>query len=109
MRTTVLMVAVLLAACAENRYHWNLSHQHLAPNASKPPAADIEELTRLVSERCPRPILGVAYQWEGRRRGEVTLSRHTQVKKHWTTTVLITFTRTAVIGASLGAQVCLIP
>ena len=43
------------------------------PNASKLPSADIEDITRLVSERSLQPILGVAYQREGRRRGEVTV------------------------------------
>lgn len=73
MRTPVIMIAVLLSACAGNRYHWNLSHQHLMPNASKLPPADIEEITRLVSERSLQPILGIAYQPAGKRRGEVTV------------------------------------
>jgi len=43
------------------------------PNASKLPPADIVQITRLVSERSWQPILGIAYQRAGRRRGEVTV------------------------------------
>src|SRR5262245_19575345 len=71
MRTTVLMVAVLLAACAGNRYQWNLSHQHLMPNASKLPREDIEEITRLVSVKSGQPILAIARTRNGRRGDEV--------------------------------------
>jgi len=43
------------------------------PNASKLPPGDIDEITRLVSERSGQPTLGIAYQCAGRRRGEVTV------------------------------------
>jgi hypothetical protein len=67
------MIALLLSACAGHRYNWNLSHQHLMPHASRLPPADIEEITRLVSDRSLQPIFGIAYQIAGRRRGEVTV------------------------------------
>jgi hypothetical protein len=43
------------------------------PNASKLPPADIEEITRLVSEKSGQPILGIALQRKGRYAGEVTV------------------------------------
>lgn len=73
MRGAAIIVAILLTACAVDRYRWNLAHQHLMPNASKLPAADIKEITRLVSEKSPQPILGIALQRKGRRAGEVTV------------------------------------
>ena len=73
MRSAAIIVALFLSACAADRYRWNLAHQHLMPNASKLPRADIEEITRLVSQASLQPILGIAYQPTGRRRGEVTV------------------------------------
>jgi len=43
------------------------------PNASKLPHADIEEITRLVSEKSPQPILGIARRRTGPHAGEVTV------------------------------------
>jgi hypothetical protein len=73
MRVAAIVVAVLLSACAGDRYQWNLAHQHLMPNASKLPRADIEEITRLVSEKSPQPILGISRRRSGSHAGEVTV------------------------------------
>jgi hypothetical protein len=73
MRSAVIMVAILLGACAADRYRWNLAHEHLMPNASKLPRGDIEEITRLVSDKSGQPILGISLQRSGRRAGEVTV------------------------------------
>jgi len=73
MRGAAVFLAVLLSACAGDRYHWNLAHQQLMPNASKLPRADIEEITRLVSEKSPQPILGIARRRSGPHVGEVTV------------------------------------
>ena len=69
MRWVAVVVAVLLTACAADRYRWNMAHQHLMPNASKLPRADIEEITRLVSKKSLQPILGIARY----RNGEVAV------------------------------------
>jgi hypothetical protein len=73
MRNAAIIVALFLSACAADRYRWNLAHQHLMPNASKLSRSDIEEITRLVSEKSGQPILGIALQQKGRRAGEVTV------------------------------------
>src|SRR5438067_8631939 len=73
MRVAAIVLAVLLSACAGDRCQWNLAHQHLMPNASKLPHADIEEITRLVSEKSPQPILGIARRRSGPHAGEVTV------------------------------------
>ncbi len=72
-RSAVVVIAVLLSACAGDRYRWNLSHQQLMPNARKLPRVDIEEITRLVSEKSPQPILGIARRRSGLHAGEVTV------------------------------------
>src|SRR6185312_17565012 len=57
LRPLAISVAFLtFTACAQQRYEWNLSHQHLSPRMQKMPAADIREITRLVSERSAPPI-----------------------------------------------------
>jgi hypothetical protein len=73
MRSAVIMIAILLSACAGDRYRWNLAHQQLMPNASKLPRADIEEITRLVSQRSPQPILGISRRRSGPHAGQVTV------------------------------------
>ncbi len=73
MRCAAIVVALLLTACAADRYRWNLAHQHLMPNATKLPPADIEEITRLVSEKSSQPILGVSRRRSGPHAGEVTV------------------------------------
>ena len=73
MRCAAIVVALLLTACAADRYRWNLAHQYLMPNPTKLPPADIEEIARLVSEKSPQPILGVS-RWRSRpHAGEVTV------------------------------------
>ena len=73
MRVAAIVVAVLLSACAGDRYQWNLAHQRVMPNASKLPRADIEEITRLVSEKSPQPILGISHRRSGPHAGDVTV------------------------------------
>ena len=73
MRLVGIAILVLLSGCAADRYRWNLAHQHLMPNASKLPAADIEEITRLVSGKSVQPILGIARTRRGPHAGEVTV------------------------------------
>jgi len=72
-RALALAIIVTFAGCAADRYRWNLAHEHLMPNASKLPRADIEEITRLVSAKSLQPILGISLQRSGRRAGEVTV------------------------------------
>ena len=43
------------------------------PNASRLPAADIEEITRLVSQASAQPILAISRQRSGPHAGEVTV------------------------------------
>ena len=73
MRSLAVIAALLLNACAGDRYQWNLAHQQLMPNASKLPRADIEEITRLVSEKSPQPILGIARHRSGPHADKVTV------------------------------------
>jgi hypothetical protein len=72
-RALALLIIVAFGACAADRYRWNLAHQHLMPNASKLPRADIEEITRIVSAKSLQPILGISLQRSGRRAGEITV------------------------------------
>src|ERR1043165_7338086 len=72
--SVTVVAVILLSACAADRYRWNLTHQHLMPNASKLPRADIEEITRLVSTKSAQPILGIARKRTGPHAGEVTVA-----------------------------------
>ena len=73
MRVAAVAIMLLLSACAGDRYQWNLAHQQIMPNASRLPRADIEEITRLVSERSAQPILGISRRRSGPHAGEVTV------------------------------------
>ena len=73
MRSVAIILALFLSACAADGIAGNLAHQYLMPNASKLPRGDIDEITRLVSEKSGQPILGIALQRKGRRAGEVTV------------------------------------
>jgi hypothetical protein len=72
-RALAATIIVAFAGCAADRYRWNLAHEHLMPNASKLPRADIEEITRLVSAKSSQSILGISLQRSGRRAGDVTV------------------------------------
>jgi hypothetical protein len=61
LRALVALSFLALTGCASQRYAWNLAHQHLSPKMRKMPQADIREITRLVSERSPAPILCMRY------------------------------------------------
>ena len=55
---SLLSVVLAFPACAPLRYdwEWNLARQYVSPAVRKMPQADINEITRLVSERSPSPI-----------------------------------------------------
>ena len=55
-----LLAVFTLAGCADQRYQWNLAHQHLSPKVQKMPEADVRTITRLVSERCSAPIICIS-------------------------------------------------
>src|SRR5216684_6586147 len=61
LRAFTVVAVVALAACATDRYEWNLAHQQLSPKMQKMPQADIREITRLVSERSSTPIFCMHY------------------------------------------------
>jgi hypothetical protein len=61
LRALTVLPLLALTACANQRYEWNLAHQHLSPKMQKMPQADIREITRLVSERSPAPIVCMSY------------------------------------------------
>ncbi len=56
-----VLAMLALTACATQRYEWNLAHQQLSPKLRKMPQADIREITRLISEHSPTPILCMHY------------------------------------------------
>src|SRR5438445_190173 len=57
----LLLTLVVFTSCAQERYEWNLAHQHLSPVVQKMPEADIHQITRLVSEHSPAPIVCMSY------------------------------------------------
>jgi hypothetical protein len=61
LRSFTVLPMLALAACATDRYEWNLTDQQLSPKMQKMPQSDIREITRLVSERSPTPILCMHY------------------------------------------------
>jgi hypothetical protein len=61
LRVLTFLPILALTACATERYEWNLAHQHLSPKVQKMPGADIREMTRLISDRSPTPILCMHY------------------------------------------------
>jgi hypothetical protein len=58
---TYLLAVVALTGCANQRYEWNLAHQHLSPKVQKMSLADVRSITRLVSEHCGAPIICIRY------------------------------------------------
>ena len=56
-----LFTAIAVTGCVNQRYRWNLSHQHLSPKIQKMSEADIHAITRLVSEHCALPIYCMRY------------------------------------------------
>jgi hypothetical protein len=61
LRALTVLPILALTACASDRYEWNLAHQQLSPKMQKMPRADIEAITRLVSERSLAPIFCMRY------------------------------------------------
>ena len=61
LRVLIVLPVLALTACATDRYEWNLAHQQLSPKMQKMPESDIREITRLVSEHSPAPILCMHY------------------------------------------------
>ena len=61
LRALTVLPIVALTACAAQQYEWNLAHQQLSPKMQKMPQADIQAITRLVSEHSPAPILCMHY------------------------------------------------
>ena len=54
-RLSAVVALLLLAACAEDRYRWNLAHATLNPRTPLP-RKDFEEVVRLVSYATDEPI-----------------------------------------------------
>ena len=61
LRAFTVLPILALTACANQRYEWNLAHQHLSPKIQKMPQAEIREITRLVSERSGAAIFCMHY------------------------------------------------
>ena len=66
-------VLTLLAftGCATARYEWNLAHEHLSANVRQIPLAEIQQITRLVSEKCGEPIICIHRIDSGPYAGEI--------------------------------------
>ena len=82
MKSVAAVIALLiLAACAEDRYRWNLAHAWLNPRTPLP-RKDFEEVVRLVSYATKEPIGAINVSREsGRLQADVststTVSTHT--------------------------------
>ena len=48
----------VLASCAEDRYHWNLTHAYITPWTHLS-SADQDAIVRLISYRDQMPIIGI--------------------------------------------------
>jgi hypothetical protein len=69
MKLLFAFVVLALAGCAQDRYHWNLSHAAFAPSARRLPETERQEIVRLVSDATTEPLLRVGqsyYQYERR-------------------------------------------
>ena len=80
---TAVVALLLLVACAEDRYRWNLAHAWLNPSTPLP-RKDFEEVVRLVSYATNEPIGAITVSREsGHLRADVitstTVSAHTFV------------------------------
>ena len=80
---TAVAALLLLAACAEDRYRWNLAHAWLNPRTPLP-RKDFEEVVRLVSYATNEPIGAINVSREsGHLQADVitstTVSTHTFV------------------------------
>lgn len=80
-RLSAVVALLLLAACAEDRYRWNLAHPWLNPRTPLP-RKDLEEVVRLVSYATDEPIGAINVLREsGRLQADVltgtTVSTHT--------------------------------
>jgi hypothetical protein len=61
------LALLVLAGCAQDRYHWNLSHASFAPSARRLPEGERQEIVRLVSQATTETLLRVGqsyYQYE---------------------------------------------
>jgi hypothetical protein len=88
-------VLLALAGCAQDRYHWNLSHAAFAPSARRLPESERQEIVRLVSDATTETLLRVGrshYQREsdlimqavtGYRDHRVTKFTLTKDAGHW--------------------------
>ena|SRR5437899_723045 len=52
-----LLLVLAFASCAQQRYEWNLTHQHLSAYVQKMPEAEVRAITRLISDHCGAPII----------------------------------------------------
>jgi non-ribosomal peptide synthetase component F len=53
------LVFLTLAGCAQDPYHWNLSHAAFAPSVRRLPEGERQEIVRLVSHATTEPLLRV--------------------------------------------------
>lgn len=60
-KSCVLLIATALIfiSCAEDRYHWNLTHAYVTPWTHLS-AVDHDALVHLISDKDPNPILGIS-------------------------------------------------
>lgn len=72
MKSVAAVIALFLAACAEDRYSWNLAHAWLNPRTPLP-RKDLEEIVRLVSNTTNEPISAITLSREsGRLQADVS-------------------------------------
>lgn len=80
----------MLAGCAQDRYHWNLSHAAFAPSARRLPEIERQEIVRLVSEATTEPLLRVGQSYYERKHGDNIMNAVTGYHDHRVTQFSLT-------------------
>jgi hypothetical protein len=94
MKPLFALILPALAGCAQDRYHWNLSHAAFAPSARRLPESERQEIVRLVSHATTETLLRVGRSYPergsnimnavtGYRDHRVTRFTLTNVAGHW--------------------------
>ena len=92
MKPLFAFVLLALAGCAQDRYHWNLSHAAFAPSARRLPETERQEIVRLVSQATTETLLRVGQSYYEYEHGDNIMNAVTGYHDHRLTMFSLTKT-----------------
>jgi hypothetical protein len=92
LKPLVALALLVLAGCAQDRYHWNLSHAAFAPSARRLPDSERQEIVRLVSQATTETLLRVGQSYYEYKRGDNIMNAVTGYHDHRLTMFSLTKT-----------------